>query len=118
MRTIVFSIKAAAISRQFFPVDVVTSTLDWSPLLNVLEMQMRQAARREGVVLVRNQLDLAHDFRHRQPKDPRDKFFAIWNIVENDRGGQLALAPDYSMPLEALHRAFTPHQRDRGCTDN
>jgi hypothetical protein len=33
------------------------STLDWSTLLSVLEEQLRQAARREGVVL-------AFDFRH------------------------------------------------------
>jgi hypothetical protein len=107
MRSIIFRIKAAAISPYFFSATGYTSTLDWSPLLNILETQMRQACRREGVTLRRNQLDLAFDFRHRHSTDPRDKYFAILGIIENDQGGQLTLVPDYCISLEELHRNFT-----------
>jgi hypothetical protein len=107
MRSIVFRIKAMVISPHFSSATGYTSTLDWTPLMNILETQMRQAARREGVALRRNQLDLAFDFRHRQSADRRDKYFAIIGIIENDQGGQLTLVPDYSISLEELHRNFT-----------
>jgi hypothetical protein len=68
---------------------------------------MRQAARREGVTLYRNHLDLAFDFRHRQCLDQRDRYFAIFGIIENDTGGKLSIAPDYTIPLEELHLRFT-----------
>jgi hypothetical protein len=107
MRSIVFRIKAAAISPYFSSAPIYTNTPDWSPLLNILETQMRQAARREGVTLCRSQLDLAYDFRLRQSTDLRDKYFAIFGIIENDQGGQLRLLPDYRISLEELHRNFT-----------
>ncbi|KAF2676235.1 HET-domain-containing protein [Lentithecium fluviatile CBS 122367] len=107
MQSIVFRIKAAAISPHFTSTSNYTSTLDWTPLLNILETQMRQAARRKGRVLRRNQLDLAFDFRHRQSMDPRDKYFAIFSIIENDAGGRLNFGPDYNLCLEEVHRRFT-----------
>jgi hypothetical protein len=102
MRSIVFRIKAAAISPYFYD-----SAIDWAPLLDILETQARQAAKKEGVILQRHHLDLAFDFRHRKCHDPRDKYFAIFGIIENDRGAKLNLAPDYSISLEELHRRFT-----------
>lgn len=111
MRSIVFKIKAAAISPYFSPNASYPSTLDWSPLLDILETQMRQAARREGVTLRRNHLDLAFDFRHRKCTERRDKYFAIFGIIENDQGGQLALVPDYTIGLEELHDRFTAETR-------
>lgn len=113
IRSIVFRIKAAAISPYFSAASgsVYISTLDWSPLLNILETQMRQAARRERVILRRNHLDLAFDFRHRKSADPRDKYFAIFGIVESDQGGQLAFVPDYNIGLEELHHRFTAEIR-------
>lgn len=110
MRFIVLRIKAAVISPQLLSdagYRSYTSTLDWTPILNILETQMRQAARREGVTLQRNLLDVAFDFRHRQSVDRRDKYFAMLGIIENDQGGQLALVPDYSITAEELHQKFT-----------
>jgi hypothetical protein len=107
LRRILFRIKSAAISPYFSVASGHKSNLDWSPLLDILETQMRQAARREGVVLHRNQLDLAYQFRHRECYDPRDKYFAIFNIIENDEGAQLDLAPSYTDSLEHVHRRFT-----------
>jgi hypothetical protein len=83
------------------------TTLDWSPFVEVLEIQMRQAARREGIMLRRNHLDLAFDFRHRRCANPRDKYYAIFGIIENDAGGDLTMAPDYSVSLEDVHKQFT-----------
>ncbi|KAH8722585.1 heterokaryon incompatibility protein-domain-containing protein [Phaeosphaeriaceae sp. PMI808] len=109
MRSIIFRIKASAISPYFSSpsASTQTSTLNWSPLLEILETQMRQAARREGVTLRRNHLDVAFDFRHKKAMEPRDKYFAIFGIIENDQGGQLTLAPNYDIPLEELHARFT-----------
>lgn len=106
MRAIVFRIKAAAISPHYFPTVRHISTLDWTPLLNVFDTQMRQAAMREGVILYRDHLDLAFDFRHRKCTEPRDRYFAIFEIIENDQGGKLTIAPDYNVPLEELHQRF------------
>ena len=111
MRSNVFRIKSAAISPYFSLHLSPTNDLDWSPLLSILETQMRQAARRKGVTLRRNQLDLAYDFRHRMCYDPRDKYFAIFSIIENDRGGRLTFRPDYSTSLEQVHKAFTSEIR-------
>ncbi|KAJ4354300.1 uncharacterized protein N0V89_006034 [Didymosphaeria variabile] len=105
LKSIVFRFKAAAIAPHFGP-DGNPSHLNWTPFLQTLEAQMRQAARREGAMIERTQLDLAFDFRHRRSTDPRDKYFAIFSIVENDRGGTLALASDYSKDVEELHRKF------------
>jgi hypothetical protein len=106
LRSIVFRIKAGAIS-PYFSVGFPHSNMpDWSPLINILEAQLRQAARRAGVTLYRNQLDLAYDFRGRNSGDARDRFFAILNIIENDRGERLKLQPDYSMGLDELLGQF------------
>jgi hypothetical protein len=133
MRAIVLRIKAAAISPHFLEQqssqgelqpkgDLMrnlclncsgqvgkirkASSFDWSPLLNILETQMRQAARREGVTLYRDQLELAYDYRNRRGADPGDKYFPIFNILENDHGERLQLAPDYIILLEELHSRF------------
>jgi hypothetical protein len=106
MRSIVFRVKTAAVS-PYFATAAYISKVDWTPLLTILETQMRQAARREGVTIYRNHLDLAFDFRHRKYTEARDKYFAIFEIIENDRGGQIALLPNYSISLEELHHRFT-----------
>jgi hypothetical protein len=106
MKAIIFRIKAAIISPYYGLGYGDRSTLDWSPFLDILETQMRQAARREEVVLRRNQLDLAYDFRHRESTDSRDKYYAIFGIIENDQSGRLSFDPDYSLNLEDVHRQF------------
>jgi hypothetical protein len=118
MKAIVFRIKAAIISPFYGLGYGDVSTLDWSPFLDILETQTRQAARREGVVLRRNQLDLAYDFRLRKSTDSRDKYYAIFGIIENDQGGQLSFDPDYSLNLEDVHRQFKAEiQRIGGIED-
>jgi hypothetical protein len=118
LKAIIFRIKAAVISPHYTLGGRHTSTLDWSPFLSVLETQMRQAARREGVTIQRNQLDLAFDFRHRHSGDPRDKFYAILGIIENDRGASLQFVPDYNLSLEEVYRNFAAEiQRIGGIED-
>ncbi|KAF1976606.1 hypothetical protein BU23DRAFT_565758 [Bimuria novae-zelandiae CBS 107.79] len=82
------------------------SELDWTPLLQILEAQMRQVVKREGATNQRSQLNLAFDFRNRLSTDARDKYYAIFSIVENDNGGPLALAPEYNAGVKVLHRKF------------
>lgn len=107
MRSIVFRIKSAVISPYYTMGEAEPGPdINWDPLLSVLETQMRQAARREGVVLHRNHLDLAYDFRHRRSHDARDKYYAIMSIIENDQGAELCLRPSYEISLEELHRQF------------
>lgn len=106
LRGLVFRIKSASISPMYRLSPHSASELDWSPLLNILESQMRQAARREGVVLHRNLLDLAFDFRQRNSCDPRDKYYAILGIIENDKEGSLTFAPDYSLSAERVYDEF------------
>jgi hypothetical protein len=109
MRAIVFRIKSAAISPHFLlghEIPTQDSILDWSPLLNILETQMRQAARREGATLCRNQLDLAYDFRSRKCREATDRYFAIANIVENEQGAKLKLSPESGTSLEEVHNRF------------
>lgn len=75
--------KSEIVSPAFFTHDGVSS-LDWDPFLNTLETQMRQAARRERVVLHRNYLHLLYDFRNRKCVDPRDEDFEMFAIIENN----------------------------------
>ena len=105
LRALVFRIKSAVISPMY---DLHNNTkTDWTPLLYILESQMRQAARREGVVLQRNLLDIAFDYRYRKCGEPRDRYFAVLGIIEDDRGGLMCFEPDYDISLEDLHRTFT-----------
>jgi hypothetical protein len=106
LRSMVFRIQAHAISPYFSILSPQKSSLDWSPLLNILETQMRQAARREGVTLQRSLLDIAYNFRERRCMEPRDKFFAIFSMIENDKGERLRLQPDYTMRLEDVYDDF------------
>jgi hypothetical protein len=115
LRTILFRIKSAVISPEWsLSSHRSTSDVDWSPLLNILDTQLRQAARREQATISRTPLDLAFDFRKRQCYDPRDRYYAIFSIVENDKGGRLILQPDYTLPVEELHRQFTEEVRRIG----
>jgi hypothetical protein len=109
MRAIVFRIKSTVISPLYSLGDGHTSTLDWSPLLNVLETQMRQAARREGVVLHRTHLDLAYEYRHRQ---------SILGIIESDQGAELRFGVDYNRPTEELFSEFAAEVRRIGEIEN
>ena len=107
----IFRIKATVISPAFDWGAQQQSTLDWLPLLDILEAQSRQAARREGATLHRNQLELAFTFRHRKAHDPRDKIFAISNIVEheNDEHNKAELRilhADCEETLEEIHSRF------------
>jgi len=114
LKTILFRIKAAVMSPEWSmsPSERV-SVFDWSNLLNILETQLRQAARRENATIARTPLDLAFDFRARQASDPRDKYFAIFNIVEDDNllRERVIIRPDYRMSLEDLHQRFTQEIR-------
>jgi len=109
LKTILFRIKSAVISPEWSTsFNGRYSDFDWSNPLNILETQLRQAARREGATLTRTPLDLAFDFRSRKSADPRDKYFAIFSIVENGNlGKRLRLQPDYRMSLDDLHQRFT-----------
>lgn len=106
VRSILFRIKATAISPESEGDAGYASSLAWSRLLDILETQLRQAARRENVVIRRNHLDLMYDFRNRQCHDRRDKYFAILNIIENDAGGRMTLAPDYRCTLQEVHQQY------------
>jgi len=106
LRGLVFRIKSASISPMYRLSLRSASELDWSPLLDILESQMRQAARREGVVLHRNLLDVAFDFRQRNASDPRDKYYAILGIIEDNKGGSLSFAPNYAMSAEQVYEDF------------
>jgi hypothetical protein len=106
LRALVFRIKSAVVSPVFNLHERDLSELDWTPLLYILESQMRQAARREGVILHRNLLDVAFDFRHRRSYDLRDRYYAILGIIENDQGGSLYFKVDYSVPVEEVYKRF------------
>jgi hypothetical protein len=118
MRAIVFRIKSTVISPLYSLGDGHTSTLDWSPLLNVLETQMRQAARREGVVLHRTHLDLAYEYRHRQSTYFGDRIYAILGIIESDQGAELRFGVDYNRPTEELFSEFAAEVRRIGEIEN
>jgi hypothetical protein len=105
IRTIVFRIKSAILSPAFITHDGIKS-LNWTPLVNVLETQMRQAALRENTVLRRNHLDLLYDFKDRRCADPRDRYFGMFGIIEHEQGGPLNLNPDYFEPLERVHARY------------
>jgi hypothetical protein len=106
LRRTIFRIKMAAISPYFSITSGRRSKVDWSPLIDILETQMRQAARREGAALYQNQLDLAFQFRNRHSSDPRDNYFALFGLVENEKGGELKFCPDYTLSLEQVHLKY------------
>ncbi|CAN9135677.1 unnamed protein product [Alternaria sp. RS040] len=105
LRALVFRIKSAVVSPVYHLQD--TAKVDWTPLLYILESQMRQAARREGVVLQRNLLDIAFDHRYRKCTMPHDRYFAVLGIMEDDRGGSMCFGPNYNISVEELHQRFT-----------
>jgi len=106
LRRIAFRIKIIAISPYFSVSSGRKSKLDWSPFLDIIETQMRQAARREGVSIQRNQLDLAFQFRHRRCSDTRDNYFALSGIMESENRGPLEFNTDYALNLEEVHLRF------------
>ena len=106
LRALVFRVKSAIVSPLYNLHERFAKELDWTPLLYILESQMRQAAHREGVVLHRNLLDVAFDFRHRKCLDPRDKYYAVLAIIENEQGGSLDFAVDYTMRVEDVYEYF------------
>ncbi|EDU40826.1 het domain protein [Pyrenophora tritici-repentis] len=106
VRAMVFRIKTAAISPYYTLSSGRRSTLDWSPLLDILETQLRQASRREGKALQRTTLDLAFDFRDRITTVPQDRYLAILAVIENDDGARLKFRPDYTLPLEEIYHQF------------
>jgi hypothetical protein len=109
LRAMVFRIKSVAISQYFSSTRVQgrLHTVAWFPLLDVIENQLRQAARREGITLQRNQLDLAFQFRYRLSTDGRDKYFALFGIAENEKGGDLKFMVNYTKTLEEVHQQYT-----------
>jgi hypothetical protein len=107
LRAIIFRFKNAAISPYFSAASGRKSKLDWSPVIDIMETQLRLAARREQVIIHRNQLDIAYQFRHRECVDPRDKYFAMFGIVESEKGGILRFTVDYRMSLEQVHQRYT-----------
>jgi hypothetical protein len=106
LRALVFRIKSAVVSPVYALHERPASGLDWMPLLYILESQMRQAARREGVVLQRNLLDVAFDFRNRLTTMAHDRYFAILGIIENDQGGSLCFGPDYASGADDVYQRF------------
>ena len=106
LRSLVFRVKSAIVSPLYNLHKRHAEELDWTPLLYMLEYQMRQAARREHVVLQRNLLDVAFDFRHRHCMDPRDRYYAILAIIENERGGSFGFHADYTMSAEEVYERF------------
>jgi hypothetical protein len=106
LRSIAFRIKSAAVSPYFSVASGYTSKLDWDPLLDIINNQLNQAARREGVLLHRNQLDLAFQFRGRESTDARDRYFALLRIVENENGGKLEFRPDCTLSLDEVHLQY------------
>ena len=105
LRALVFRIKAAVVSPIYNLHRRDESELDWTPLLYILESQMRQAARREYFILQRNLLDVAFDFRHRRSTMLHDMYYAILGIVESDQGGKL-LDVQYNIPAEEVYERF------------
>lgn len=112
VRAIIFRIKTTAISPYYTLSSGHTSTLDWTPLLDILETQLRQASRREGTVVHRTTLDLAFDFRDRITTVPQDRYLAILAIIENDGGARLKFRPDYTLTLEEVYRQFVAEVQD------
>lgn len=110
LRALIFRIKTAVISPVFALRYGPPSKLDWAPLLYILESQMRQAARRENVIVLRNLCDIAFDFRDRYSTDPRDRYFAIMGIYEHFEGDgvrqQLGHYMNYKMSADEVYRRF------------
>ncbi|PMD47201.1 HET-domain-containing protein [Hyaloscypha variabilis F] len=107
LRRILFRIKSVALSPEWQSTQATRlNNLDWSPLLNILEMQLRTVALKEHITIEKNLLDIAFDFRHRRCVDPRDKYFAIFGLADKSEGRQLFGLPDYRLSLEEVHNRF------------
>lgn len=77
--------------------------IELGPLLEVIELQIRERADEGGFHLRRDLLDLVYDLRHRQAADPRDQIFAMLGLAEGrttDLGG---FRPDYTDSVEEVH---------------
>ncbi|KAH6865668.1 heterokaryon incompatibility protein-domain-containing protein [Alternaria rosae] len=106
LRALVFRVKSAIVSPLYNLHERNAKELDWMPLLHILESQMRQAARRGGVVSQRNLLDVAFDFRYRRCSDPRDKYLAFLAIIEDDQRRSSGFISDYRMGTEEVYEHF------------
>ena len=115
LRRIRYKLKLAAASPQWTR---AFAGVRLDPLLEVIESQLRERADTTGSRLESDFLDVAYHFRHRQAADPRDKVYAILNLVEGRKlkfGG-----PDYNLSAEEswemVSKAFRSLNPDLGVT--
>jgi len=95
-------LKFAEISPRWEQADL--RSIDMRPLREVLEQNVKDGYREEGVVMPPNLLDMAHDMRHRVATDPRDMIFALLSLAPN--GIDFASVIDYTLPKEEIYRRF------------
>ncbi|KAH7083363.1 heterokaryon incompatibility protein-domain-containing protein [Paraphoma chrysanthemicola] len=103
LRRIKFIIKFAATSPQWEK--SIFHDVNLNPLIEVIEMQMREREEETGVRYEKDILDVRYDLRHRQSVDPRDKLFAFLSLAESRRmdwGGIV----NYNHTSERVHANF------------
>jgi len=114
LRCILFRVKSSTLSPEWHSYrssgtqwSSLLNTIDWSLFLNSLEMQLRNSVDGTTVIVEKNLLDIAFDFRHTQATDPRDKFYAVLGLRDRKAGGEVFIKPDHTLSLEEVHRDFT-----------
>ncbi|KAF2802364.1 uncharacterized protein BDZ99DRAFT_401670, partial [Mytilinidion resinicola] len=101
-RRFLFRLKFAEISPKWEHAGL--HEVDMRPLIEVLEMNVRQDYRERGHVLRPGLLDIAHHIRHRVASDRRDKIFALLGLSPD--GFDIHGLVDYTMSTEEVFRAF------------
>lgn len=78
--------------------------LNLTPLLEIIEEQIREVVRRKGELAPeKDLLDVIYDFRHLKSRDPRDKIYAMLGLAQSQEL-DMSVMPDYSAPVEDAYR--------------
>ncbi|KAJ4418733.1 hypothetical protein N0V82_005406 [Gnomoniopsis sp. IMI 355080] len=77
--------------------------IELEPLLELIELQIRERADESGLHLRRNLLDVVYDLRHREAVDPRDQIVAVLGLAEGRDMELGGFRVDYSHTIEQVH---------------
>lgn len=99
LRHIKYRVKSAVVSRRWTSGGF--DSVDLSPLVEVVEAQLRERASEGKCSSGKDFLDIVYDFRHRISADPRDRFFGMLALAEGRRSGLLEIV-DYSRTVEEV----------------
>ncbi|KAJ4420828.1 hypothetical protein N0V82_004123 [Gnomoniopsis sp. IMI 355080] len=85
------------------------ASLDFKPMIELLELSLATLARREGRVEPISLLDIVHSMKHRKAGTPNDSIYGMLGLLTPAEVSRLAhdgFDPNYERPWEETYRKF------------